>query len=98
MAQPCALNSPKYIPSKSLCLVMFTFYYHLAKKTPSYLEGRDTEEIYLPHTGKSFSEALILVSANPQYDKRLFIELRVQYMKTTILEHVVYTNCFLFLF
>ena len=56
MAQPCALNSPKYIPSKSLCLVMFTFYYHLAKKTPSYLEGRDTElinhstkELYLPH-------------------------------------------------
>ena len=29
-------------------------------------------------TGKSFSEALILVSTNPQYDLRLFIELRVQ--------------------
>ena len=27
------------------------------------------------YTGKSFSEALILVSTNPQYDKRLFIEL-----------------------
>ena len=26
-------------------------------------------------TGKSFSEALILASINPQYDKRLFIEL-----------------------
>ena len=25
-------------------------------------------------TGKSFSEALILESVNPQYDKRLFIE------------------------
>ena len=25
-------------------------------------------------TGKSFSEALILASTNPQYDKRLFIE------------------------
>ena len=37
-------------------------------------------------TGKSFSEALILVSTNPQYDIRLFIELRVQYMKTTSLE------------
>ena len=34
-------------------------------------------------TGKSFSEALILASTNPQYDKRLFIELRVQYIKTT---------------
>ena len=28
--------------------------------------------------GKSFSEALILTSTNPQYDKRLFIESQVQ--------------------
>ena len=28
-----------------------------------------------PRTGKSFSEALILASTNPQYDKRLFMEL-----------------------
>ena len=48
------------------------------------------------NTGKSFSEALILGSTNPQYDKRLFIDLSVQYMKTTSSEHVVYTNCFLF--
>ena len=47
-------------------------------------------------TGKSFSEALILASNNPQYDKRLFIELQVQYMKIASSEHVVYTNCFLF--
>ena len=33
--------------------------------------------------GKSFSEALIFASTNPQYDKRLFIELQVQYIKTT---------------
>ena len=26
-------------------------------------------------TGKSFSEALILASTNPQYDKRLFMKL-----------------------
>ena len=31
------------------------------------------------------SEALILAATNPQYDKRLFIDLQVQYMKTTIL-------------
>ena len=43
--------------------------------------------------GKSFFEALILASTNPQYDKRLFIELRVQYMKTTNSVHVVYINC-----
>ena len=41
-------------------------------------------------TGKSFSEALILASINLQYDKRLFIDLPVQYMKTTSSEHVVY--------
>ena len=40
-------------------------------------------------TGKSLSEALFLVSINPQYDKRLFIE----YMKTTSSEHAVYINC-----
>ena len=32
--------------------------------------------------GKSFSEALILASTDPQYVKRLFIDLPVQYMKT----------------
>ena len=31
-------------------------------------------------TGKYLSEALILVSTNPQYDGRLFIDLSVQYL------------------
>ena len=44
-------------------------------------------------TGKSFSEALIIASTNPQYDKRLFIDLPVQYMKTTSSGHVMYINC-----
>ena len=44
------------------------------------------------------SEALIHGSTNPQYDKRLFLDLLVQYMKTTSSEHVVYTNCFLSFF
>ena len=38
-------------------------------------------------TGKSFSEALILGSTNLQYDRRLFIDLRVQYMKIPSSEH-----------
>ena len=38
-------------------------------------------------TGKSLLEALILASTNPQNDKRLFIDLPVQYMKTTSSEH-----------
>jgi hypothetical protein len=54
------------------------------------------------YTGKSLSEALILASTNPQYDKRLFIELPVQYMKTTSSEHEENMLCtqiiFLFLF
>ena len=41
-------------------------------------------------TGKYLSEFLILGSTNPQYDKILFIELRVQYMKIT---NAVYINC-----
>ena len=38
-------------------------------------------------TGKSLSEALFLGSTNPHYDKRLFIDLPVHYMKTTSSEH-----------
>ena len=45
-------------------------------------------------TGKSLSEALILALTNPHYDKRLFIDIPVQYKKTTRSEHVVYINCF----
>ena len=41
--------------------------------------------------GKSFSEALILASTNPQYDKRLFIELQVQYKLCT---EIVICFCF----
>ena len=38
-------------------------------------------------TGKSLLEAFILASTNPQYGKRLFIDLQVQYMKTASSEH-----------
>ena len=38
-------------------------------------------------TGKSFSEALILASVNPQYDKRLFIEFLKKYMFRTCCVH-----------
>ena len=50
--------------------------------------------LFSPYTGKSFSEALILKSINPQYDDRLFIESRVQYKKIPSSEHVVYKDCF----
>ena len=48
----------------------------------------DQQEI----TGKSFSEVLILASTNPHYDKRLSIELPLQYMKIPSSEHFVNIN------
>ena len=44
-------------------------------------------------TGKSFSEELVLASTNPQCDDRLFIELRVQYVKFPSSEHVENMCC-----
>ena len=49
--------------------------------------GNLNRHMITAHTGKSFSESLILASTNPQYDKRLFIDLPVQYMKTTSSDH-----------
>ena len=48
------------------------------------------------YTGESLLEAPILASTNPQYDKRLFVGLPVQYIKTTSSEHVVHINCFFY--
>ena len=45
-------------------------------------------------TGYSLSEALILVSINSKYDARVFIELQVQYKKTTSSVHFVYIKLF----
>ena len=45
------------------------------------------EDVNFIGTGKSLSQALILESTNPHYDQRLFIDLPVQYMKTTRSEH-----------
>ena len=42
------------------------------------LEYADQTDVAVEDTGKSFPEALILASTNPQYHKRLFIELTVQ--------------------
>ena len=50
-----------------------------------WLSNSIVEEVWKKNllcTGKSLLEALILASTNPQYDKRLFIDLPVQYMKT----------------
>ena len=44
-------------------------------------------------TGKSFSEALILASTNPQQDKRLFIELPCKMQRRTCSAHVLLMFC-----
>ena len=50
---------------------------------------------YAEDTGKSFSEALILASVNPQYDKKLFIEFpRKRQLQNMLCTKIV----FLFLF
>ena len=49
--------------------------------------------LYYVCTGKSLSEALIFASTNPQYDDRLFIGLRVQYMKIASSEHAQNMLC-----
>ena len=46
-------------------------------KNPLYSFGWNKE---MPDTGKSFSDALVVASTNPQYDKRLFMELQ-QYLE-----------------
>ena len=55
---------------------------------------------HVRHTGKSFSEALILASTNAQYDKRLFIDLQVQYvhenykLRTCCVHKLFFCLCF----
>ena len=41
-------------------------------------------------TGKSVSEALILESVNPEYDKRLFIELQEKYKFRTCFVQILF--------
>ena len=69
-----------YVSGTTICVL------RKKQREPS---NQSTVEIFCNtfSTGKSFSEALILASANPQYDKRLFIELPVEDMKIQSLEH-----------
>ena len=64
--------------------------YYKRKRRLSFLLNDLTKAL----TGKFLSESLIFASTNPRYDDRLFIDLRVPYMKVASSEHVVYTNCF----
>ena len=61
-------------------------YVHTMFRYSLYFHERNSSIVI---TGKSFSKVLILASTNPQYDKRLFIDLPVEYMKTTSSKHGV---------
>ena len=50
-------------------------------------------EIKAEFAGKSLSEALFFESIDPQYDNRLFMELPVQYIKTTSAEYAQNMFC-----
>ena len=63
---------------------------------PTFFKKRLWRTRSLICTGKSFSEALIFASTNPQYNKRLFIESPAQYAKIPSSGHVVYIKCFFF--
>jgi hypothetical protein len=62
------------------------------KLVPNPFSSDKKKTTLTPATGKSFSVALILASTTPQNDKRLFIELQLQYMKIASSEHVVYIH------
>ena len=48
-------------------------------------------KVFCLYAGKSLSEAPVLGSTNPHHDKRLFIELRVKYMKTIQAQNMLCT-------
>ena len=54
---------------------------------PGFFNPQSFLTAIMQSTGKSFSEAPIYASTNPQFDKRLFIELPVQYIKIPSSEH-----------
>ena len=83
MTRDCSLNSPKNTSSQH---VVYKYCFECEK------QNRTKVHLKLPQfgTGTSFSEASILASVNPKYDKRLFFE----FQKNTSSEHVVYKNCY----
>jgi hypothetical protein len=72
----------KKIRGYSIAAIQLNWVFHL-----DFRLGWETALPVLPGTGKSISEALNFASTNPQYDKRLFIELPLQYMKIPSSEH-----------
>ena len=68
------------------CIEIFKFFQ--VERNSMLLFDEKNTSFSLVFTGKSLSEVLIYSSINPQYDNRLFNDLRVQYKKITRAEHV----------
>ena len=79
--------------SKLFEIAKGTFIIHIRFPNKSIWEGIQNLSQNKFGTGKSFSEALILAVTNPKYDKRLFLELQVQYMTIPSSEHVKNMLC-----
>ena len=67
------------------------FYESQSKHNPEFRKENQRFRQYLQViTGKSFSEALILASVNPQYGKRLFIDSPKKYMFRTCCVQILF--------
>ena len=67
------------------------FYESQSKHNPEFRKESQRFRQYLQViTGKSFSEALILASVNPQYDKRLFNEFPEKYKFRTCCVQILF--------
>ena len=85
-------NEGTYDPSRfTIWLATHSKTTYVTQDHPSKYQGN--KPILVVCTGKYLSEALILASTNPQYDDRLFIELRVEYIKIPSSEHVKNMLC-----
>ena len=77
--------APTYFHQKTYHITLKINQLQLSQKvkqpTTTFLTKTQWGEIFpeknLSFTGKSLSEAVIFASTNPQYDKKLFIELQV---------------------
>ena len=75
---------PAFIGGVIVGTILWAFYILL------YKTGNCVKNHAFSNTGKSFSEALILESVNPQYDERLFIEFPEKYKFTTCCVQILF--------
>ena len=86
--QPVSSDSSKTVDINFNVISLFS--------SASRLKGFQSCLMFITVQVNLFQKHLFLHQLTHKMKKRLFIELQVQYMKTTSSEHVVTTNCFVF--